>query len=54
MEENKNYIKIVKELNYKPIGSVLLRLYGAVCSLNYWLLKKLFKIGGSSKKIIYR
>jgi hypothetical protein len=30
MTENKKYTEIMKQLNYQPIGSVLLRLYGVV------------------------
>jgi hypothetical protein len=30
MTQNKKYIEIMKQLNYKPIGSVLLRLCGVV------------------------
>ena len=32
MNQNKKYTEIMKQLNYKPIGSVLLRLYGLVVS----------------------
>ena len=28
MKQNKKYDEIIKQLNYKPIGSVLLRLFG--------------------------
>ena len=31
MKQNKKYIEIMKQLNYKPVGSVLLRLYGVMC-----------------------
>jgi len=30
MNQNKKYTEIMKQLNYKPIGSVLLRLCGVV------------------------
>ena len=30
MKQNKKYTEIMKQLNYKPIGSVLLRLGGVV------------------------
>lgn len=30
MKHNKKYTEIMKQLNYKPIGSVLLRLCGVV------------------------
>lgn len=30
MKQDKKYTEIMKQLNYKPIGSVLLRLYGVV------------------------
>jgi hypothetical protein len=30
MTENKKYTEIMKQLNYQPIGSVLLRLYGVI------------------------
>jgi hypothetical protein len=32
MKQNKKYTEIMKQLNYKPIGSVLLRLCGVVVS----------------------
>ena len=32
MNQNKKYTEIMKQLNYKPIGSVLLRLCGVVKS----------------------
>jgi hypothetical protein len=32
MKENKKYTEIMKQLNYKPVGSVLLRLCGVMCS----------------------
>jgi len=32
MKQNNKYTEIMKQLNYKPIGSVLLRLFGVVKS----------------------
>jgi hypothetical protein len=32
MKQDNKYTEIIKQLNYKPIGSVLLRLCGVMCS----------------------
>ena len=50
MKEDHKYIEIMKQLNYQPIGSVLLRLYGVISRFLkrylcfkplYWIEKKI-------------
>ena len=38
----------MKQLNYKPIGGVLLRLYGVVSSFNYRVWKYIFRTDRNS------
>ena len=44
MKQNKKYTEIMKQLNYKPIGSVLLRLCGVISRYlkRYFVFKPLY------------
>jgi hypothetical protein len=62
MKKDKKYTEIMKQLNYKPIGSVLLRLYIVVCRFLkrylvfkplYWIVKKIDS-GGVNGNIKYK
>lgn len=38
MNKNSKYTEIMKQLNYQPIGSVLLSLYGVVARFFIWTI----------------
>jgi hypothetical protein len=54
MNQNKKYTEIMKQLNYKPIGSVLLRLFGVVRQSGHLFCDCYIKYPRKPKKKCYK